>query len=84
MRLDNEGKKMTLWSAFSHISVSQFAQRMSMFGYLIFFLFLCRYDLDCKSDNLSRHVSVSFTSAVQQSVMHSFQFYTATVNLPEQ
>ena len=32
-----------------------------------FFFFFCRYDLDCKSDNLSKHVSVSFTSAVRQS-----------------
>lgn len=38
---------------------------------------LCRYDLDCKSDNLSKHVSVSFTSDVQQSMMHSWRYYTA-------
>lgn len=30
-----------------------------------------RYDLDCKSDNLSKHVSDPFISAVQQSVTHS-------------
>ncbi|TNN40776.1 hypothetical protein EYF80_049045 [Liparis tanakae] len=29
------------------------------------------YDLDCKSDNLSKHVSASFTSAVRQSDAHS-------------
>lgn len=38
---------------------------------------LCRYDLDCKSDNLSKHVSVSFTSAIQQSVKHSRRHYAA-------
>lgn len=38
---------------------------------------LCRYDLDCKSDNLSKHVSASFTSAAQQSVVHSWKYYTA-------
>lgn len=32
-----------------------------------------RYDLDCKSDNLSKHVSVPFTSAVQQSVTNSWK-----------
>lgn len=80
----DEREKLVTWTTnlcFGSFPAADLPLKPSSLSRPLFWCFissvLTRYDLDCKSDNLSKHVSVSFTSAVQQSVVHSWKYYTA-------